>query len=112
MKKTIAALALGAILIPAAVIAGSQHGEYRSEKRVERMTEQLQLTDQQRIEIEKIFKEQHAKRRALHEQTREQVSNVLTPEQQAKWQQYKEDRKKRHCDRGGKGHGHENNDKG
>lgn len=98
MKKTVAALALGAILLPAAVFAGSPHGGHSAEDRAQRMAEELQLTDQQREEIQQIMQEQRTQRRAMHEQTQERISNVLTPEQQEQWQQYREERRKRRAE--------------
>lgn len=112
MKKTVTALALSAILIPAAVIAGGHYGD-RGEHRAERMAEYLQLNDQQRTEVQKIFDEQRAKRQAQREQmrqeTRAQLDKVLTPEQQAKWQEMR-DRRMARCDRDGKGYGHHHGD--
>lgn len=109
MKKTVAALALGAILIPAAVIAGGHYGEHRAE----RMAEQLQLTEQQQTEMKKIYEEQHEQRRALREQTHKRLNDILTPEQQAKWQQLRDERRKRFCDRGGRhGMGHHHDGEG
>jgi len=105
MKKTIVALMLSATLIPAAVFAGSHYGD-KIEHRVERMTEQLQLNEQQRVEVQKIFEEQYEKKRAMREQmraeTQARIGKVLTPEQQAQWQQQREARKQRACDHHGK----------
>ena len=110
MKKTVAALALSAILIPAAVIAGSYYGD-RGEHRAERMAEHLQLNEQQQIEVQKIFDEQRAKRQDQRQQmrpeTQERSGKVRTPEQQAKWQEYRQARKDRFCDKHGKGEHHE-----
>lgn len=107
MKKTVAALALSAILIPAAVIAGSYYGD-RGEQRAERMAEHLQLNEQQRAEMQNIFAEQREQRRAMRKemrsQTQERIGKVLTPEQQAKWQEHRENRKQRACEHRGKGH--------
>ena len=118
MKKTVAALALSAILIPAAVIAGSYSGD-RGEHRAERMAQHLQLDEQQRAEMQTIFAEQREQRRAMREamrsQTQERISKVLTPEQQAKWQAFRENRKHRACNHRGKGHkgyGHGHNGRG
>jgi len=110
MKKTVAALALSAILIPAAVIAGSHYGD-RGEHRAERMAEHLQLSEQQQTEVQKIFEEQRAKRQEQRQQmrteTQARLNKVLTPEQQAKWQEYRQARKDRFCDKHGKGERYE-----
>jgi Spy/CpxP family protein refolding chaperone len=113
MKKTVAALALGAILIPAAVIAGGHYGEHRGEHHAERMTEQLQLTEQQQTEMKKIYAEQREQRRALRKQTQKRFHDMLTPEQQAKWQRLRDERRQRFCDRDGKhGMGHHRDGEG
>lgn len=106
MKKTLAALALGAIIIPTAVIASGPHGDHRADKRIEHMSEQLQLSDQQRAEIQGIFEEQQAQHRAQREQMRERIGNVLTAEQKEKWARQRAGRKGSQCERNGKGHGH------
>lgn len=118
MKKTITALALGAILIPAAAVASSYDGHH-GEHRAERMAEHLQLNEQQRGEIQQILDEQRDKRRAWREQmraeTQDRINKVLTPEQQAKWQQHREERMARMCDRhgkDGKGYHHEEHERG
>lgn len=100
MKKTIAAITLGAVLIPAAVIAGGHYGGHR----FERMSEHLQLNEQQQAEVKKIFEEQREERRAMREKTRERISAVLTEEQRAKWDAMRDQRRKRFCGHDGKGH--------
>jgi len=102
MKKTVTALALGAILIPAAVFAGSHFSEQRQEHRLERMTEHLQLTTQQQTEVRRIMDEQQDKRRALHDETRQRIAAVLTGEQRTKAQALREQRRKGFCDHHGK----------
>lgn len=110
MKKTVTALALSAILIPAAVFASSHYGD-RGEHRAERMAERLQLTEQQQSEVQKIFDEQREKRREMRKEmrteTQQRLSKVLTPEQQAKWQEYRQARKDRFCDKHEKGERYE-----
>ena len=107
MKKTVAALALGAIIIPAAVIAGSHFGAQHDGHRLARMAEHLQLSEQQQADVQKIFAEQHDKRMALRDETRSRIDAVLTEEQRAKVQAFREQRQKAFCDKHGMGPQHE-----
>lgn len=109
MNKTITALALSAILIPAAVLAGNYHGD-RGERRADRMAEHLQLNEQQQTQVKQIFAEQRDKRKAMREElrndTQTRIAAVLTPEQQAEWKQFRDSRKQGMCDRHERGDGH------
>lgn len=91
-------------------------------KRVERMDKELKLTDKQKKEITAILNEDFkdmpsaeqlkAKReeaqkkreqmKARREATNKKIADVLTPEQQEKFKNMKQNR-------GGKGHGHHHN---
>lgn len=107
MKKTFIAAALGAVLIPAAVIAGGHFGEQRLEQRLEHMTSGLQLDEAQQAELRNIFEEQRAQHQALREQTRERIDATLTDAQRAKLAEWREQRAKRFCDkRRNDGHRH------
>jgi Spy/CpxP family protein refolding chaperone len=99
MRKTFTALALSAVLIPAAVIAGGHFGEQRLEHRVERMSAQLQLDPAQQTELRTILEQQQAQRRALREQTRARIDAVLTEEQRSKLAQWREQRAKAFCEK-------------
>jgi Spy/CpxP family protein refolding chaperone len=107
MKKTVTALLLGAALIPVAVFAGSHFGDKRDGHRLERMTETLQLSEQQQAEVQKIFQAQREKRQALREESRNMIDAVLSEEQRATLAKYREERRKRFCDRKGGGEGHQ-----
>jgi Spy/CpxP family protein refolding chaperone len=106
MKKTVTALTLGAILIPAAVFAGNHFGgHYFGERhdghRLARMAEHLQLSEQQQTQVQQIFTEQRDKRTALREETRSRIDAVLSEEQRAKVQTWREQRHKGFCARHG-----------
>ncbi len=76
-------------------------GGFDPADRVEHMKQELGLSDQQVQQIKSIFEQQKSKMeaamkgdsahrqdwRADHEQVEAQIKAVLTPEQQAKWQQ-------------------------
>lgn len=86
--------------------------------RLARMTKQLKLTDEQQAKIKPIFEEQHqkmmelrqdtsmsredrfAKFREIREKSREKMKEILTPEQQKKWQQMQQRRRGRGGQRG------------
>ena len=105
MKHKITALLLGATLIPAVVIAGGHFGEKRDGHRLERMTEHLQLNEQQQAEVKQILDAQREQRRALREETQQRIQSVLSEEQRATMAKHREQRRKRSCDHEeGKGH--------
>lgn len=95
MKKIIPLLAF--FMFSAAVMAGSdhKHGEnHNPEKKMERLTKKLKLTDEQQPQVEAILKDSHEKRKAidkgeenrekhkaLKQQTHQKLSEVLTKEQ-------------------------------
>jgi Spy/CpxP family protein refolding chaperone len=68
------------------------HGH--SPKRLEKA---LALTPDQTTKVEAIFKEEHEKFRALHEESHNRIKEVLTPDQVAKWEEIiKQHKEKRH----------------
>ena len=106
MKKMTqwAAVVAGAVLAVAAVRTVALADEHagkgdRSQQRVERMKERLNLTDDQARQITQIFQEAHQQwqadqgkadketMRARHEKMNEQIKSILTPEQQQKFEQ-------------------------
>jgi Spy/CpxP family protein refolding chaperone len=112
MKKMTqwAVLAGGAVLALAATRAATLADENpakgdRMQHRIERMKEQLNLTDDQARQIEQIFREAHqqgqADREAMrerHKKVHDQIQSVLTPEQREKFAQMKKEH------RGGRRH--------
>ncbi|BCX89261.1 periplasmic protein CpxP/Spy [Methylomarinovum tepidoasis] len=62
------------------------------EKRLDRLEERLQLTPEQRPKVREILREQQKKIRAIHEETRRRLKEVLTAEQ---WEKLQEMRRKR-----------------
>lgn len=117
MKHLIIAtsLALGlagvAIAQPPSAEERSARAEQHAEKRMDRMSEQLNLTPAQRLEMESIFagqsaaqrelRERHrSERQALSEQGKQQIGAVLNAEQQAQLEQMHAERKQRWSERG------------
>ncbi|MDD4913545.1 MAG: hypothetical protein PHW13_00735 [Methylococcales bacterium] len=54
---------------------------------LERLAKELSLTPEQKASLETIFKEEHEKFRAIHEEIHSRVKAVLNGEQIAKWEQ-------------------------
>jgi Spy/CpxP family protein refolding chaperone len=71
----------------------------RSDQRMERMTEQLNLTEAQQEQIRDILDEQRQQREAQRAAVRERIDAVLTPEQLALRDQQIEQRQTRKLDR-------------
>ena len=97
MNKTLIAVALS-LAIPAAVAAGmgnpGQGGPPRGPN-LERMTETLGLSEEQRAEMEIVLQAQREERQALREETRTSIRAILTPEQQATMDEMRQARRAR-----------------
>ena len=78
--------------------AGAGNGGKHA-NRLEKMAKKLDLTDDQKAKLEVIFKEQHAKHKALREETRERMSQVLTAEQMEQMQKMKKRRQEKRKDK-------------
>jgi len=94
MNKKIITLAL-ALALPLTVAAfpGDQADfEGRHANRVERLTKELNLTPEQKTKVEAIFKEQHEKFKAIHEETQKRLQEVLSKEQMTKMDDMKKQR--------------------
>ena len=98
MNKKMIIMAM-AIALPLTVSAmpgegpGSEGGKHAN--RLEKMAKTLNLTDDQKAKLEAIFKEQHAKYKALRKETSERMSEVLTAEQMEKMQEGKKRRQEK-----------------
>jgi Spy/CpxP family protein refolding chaperone len=86
---------LMALIFPMAVAAypgGKGDGEGRQEKRMERLSKELSLTEEQKTKVGVVFKEQGEKYKAIHDETRTQLKTILTPEQFTKLEEMKQRR--------------------
>jgi Spy/CpxP family protein refolding chaperone len=110
------ALALSAVLFGGclAALAQEKMGEGDAQARLQQMAKQLNLTDEQKEKLKPILQEQgeawrsvrddtsltpaqkKAKMKEIHEKYAPQVNGILTPEQQAKWKQMKEEAWEKH----------------
>ena len=96
MKKTIVAIVLCGLLLPAAIVAESRHPG----RHLDRLSEHLELSEEQKAQVGTIFEEQHEKHKALREEGKERINAVLTPEQQEKYTAHREKHKgyrRHHC---------------
>lgn len=66
---------------------GKHHG-----KRMEMLTQELGLNDDQKSKMQAIFDEQKQKFKAIHEETRSRLRTVLTPEQFSKFESMHENK--------------------
>lgn len=79
----------------AAAMAAPEHmGKYH-DKHMQRMSSELQLTEEQQQELRAVHKEQFGKMKALHEEKQEKVNAILTDEQRGKWQEMREQRREK-----------------
>ncbi|MEE2604315.1 hypothetical protein SAMN04515663_101566 [Alcanivorax sp. DSM 26293] len=70
-------------------------GHKGGEQMVERLEKKLELSEAQSTQLKAIFQEQGEKMKALHEETQSKMNQVLTPAQQEKLAEMKEQRKAR-----------------
>lgn len=91
------ALPLTVSALPGENAASGPAGKHAN--RLEKLAKKLDLTDDQKAKLEVIFKEQHAKHKALKEETRERLSKVLTAEQMEKMQEMKKHRQDKRKDK-------------
>jgi len=83
------------LALPLTVAAASgDKGDFEGHHghRVERMAKTLDLNAEQKSKVEVIFKEQHEKLKAIHEETRTRLQEVLTKEQITKMDEMKKQR--------------------
>ncbi len=84
-----------ALALPLSVMAypggKGDHEQYRA-KKIERLSTELGLNEDQKAKIEALFKERGEKHRALHQETKAQLQTILTPEQNTKLEEMKQHR--------------------
>jgi len=88
---------LFALIFPLTAVAspgGYDKGDseqYRA-KKIERLNQELSLTDEQKTQLEALFKEKGEKMKAVREETRSQLQTILTADQYSKLQELKKRR--------------------
>lgn len=73
----------------------------KMERRLAKMQEKLGLTDAQVAQMKVIMSEQHAKKKALRDETKQRMTSVMTPEQAQQFETMRAERK----GKGHRGHG-------
>jgi len=97
MNKKILTIAMAlALPLTVAAMPGADkegyEGGYRHGNKMECLTKELDLTEEQKTKMDTLFKEQHEKYKTIHEETRTRMKEILTPEQMTKM----DEMKKRH----------------
>ena len=88
MKKLmIATLALFSTV----AFAGSPM-EKGADRHVQRMTQELNLNEEQQQEVREIYREKGEEMRELHKETQEEIRDVLNDEQLTQYDQHQKDR--------------------
>ena len=97
MKKRLAMIAcvLSVPLIAFAVPEDQGGKGWHHGPNIERLTQELNLTDEQKSQLETIFKEQRAKHKALREEGKARMKEVLNDEQMAKMEEMRKNRHER-----------------
>ena len=95
-------------------MSGHAMGRMTPESRLKMLTEKLDLTDDQKARLKPILEDEstqmktlhddtslapedkRAKMKGLHESSTEKINAVLTPDQQSKWKQMKQEMMEKH----------------
>lgn len=80
------------LVLPLSVFAMPGMGEHPMppHHQSEQMAKELGLNDEQKVKLAEVFKQQHEKFRAIHEETHLLIKQLLTPEQVAQWEKMKQ----------------------
>lgn len=81
-----------ALILPLTAVGYENVNETAPETKLEHLSNELQLTADQKAKLEAIFNERHEKIRAIREDTQNRVKAVLTEEQQTNWEAMKKHR--------------------
>jgi len=102
-------------------MSGHAMGRMTPESRLKMLTEKLDLTDDQQAKLKPILEDEStqmktlhedtsltpedkkAKMKELHESSTEKINAVLTPDQQSKWKQMKQEMMEKHKEMKGQG---------
>ncbi len=84
-------LVLGLLLLTPGLASALTDTDYESyrERRLERLSSELQLSADQKAKLEAIYNEKHEKIRAIREEAQNRIRELLTEEQLSKWNQLK-----------------------
>lgn len=87
MKKCLLCLMFVSLSLVNAHAASDNGYETPAAHKLDHLAEVLQLTAEQKAQIDLIFKAQHEKFAAIHKESHDKVTALLTPEQAAKWEE-------------------------
>lgn len=90
MRKILSVIAFTVMLAPGLALAGAADNEPGTP--MDRLAEQLGLSDEQQSEIESIIQKQREKQMTLQQETQEQINAVLTDEQRAQLEEMQKQR--------------------
>lgn len=96
MKKLAIVLlttALSATALSTTALAGDGHRYKSPEARLEKMQQELSLSDEQVNAIRSLQQQHHEEIKNLRNQHRENINSILTAEQQQLWQEKMEQRR-------------------
>lgn len=81
-------LLIAALCLPISVYANPKMGDHPlpPHHRADQLAKELGLSEAQKTKLDEIFKQQHDKFRAIHEESLGLVKQVLSPEQITKWE--------------------------
>jgi len=87
MKKTVLILSL--VCLPVFKIQAASDNSYETPAahKLDHLAEVLKLSPEQKSKIDEIFKVQHEKFAAIHKQSHDQVTGLLSAEQAEKWEE-------------------------
>lgn len=100
MKYT-TTLLLATLLSAGAFAAHASEGYMgKMEKRMQHMTENLDLNEEQQLQMREIMKSHRKERKAMKEHKADKIRSILTPAQQEKFDQHRAEKKARREERG------------
>ena len=96
LNRTSLLVGFAALAFVGAAFAASDNSlSPRIEKRIERITERLNLSPEQAESLAVVMREQAAKRKALRDETQSRIDELLNDEQRAQVTDFREQRKER-----------------
>lgn len=78
-----------------AVLAASEDMNKHHNVHIQRISSELQLTEDQQQQLRTVHKEQFDKMQALRKEKHEKINAILTDEQREKWQEIREQRREK-----------------
>lgn len=99
MKKLILMIAMVVGVTGFAQEKKMEKKEISVKRKVERLTKELELTEEQQAQVKEIYIQQAERKRAEKAAFEEELSTILTPEQKEKLEAKKEERKTKRAER-------------